>query len=246
MDWRKITNTKIFDFIKAKRTHRIFPYFWFISTQVIGMLYSPTIAALGIFTSAYLLLIMFVPEKSKHKIALQFALLIICFFAGLLFWDKLIAILPSADPYRQPLRTGEAHIEVVVEPNGVIGGGLKRFGGAGISLLKELEEPSLLLMINGLAEGKPMENGQVLFRVELKLDTAKDKSINKPICNLLAETKYVVIWFEKLPPKSRVRGGQVIFTFNSFVRVWIPIPPQTMESDAIIIQDVQEFFQRRN
>lgn len=245
MEWQFIANkfTYFKQKFKQKKTRFLLSVITSISGWWISMLTAnPTFGAVGITLTIYLILLIVWDEIvpcNKLKVYWNYIIpAIITLIIVWPFWSRLVGLFPS--PYKQPLRTGRADIEVTVEPNGVINSGIHRFGYGYISLVKD---GNAILEMKGWAGCEQVENGQAIYTVPLELD-AKDKSINKPICYLAEEAEYAVIWFEKLPPKSKVISGKVIFTFNSLVRFEIPIPPQTMEDDAIIIQDVQKHLRK--
>lgn len=245
MLWQFIINK--FTYFKQKKAHFLFPFFTGALGGWLGMFLTPTIGAIFIAITIYLALVIFMPwNKIPWKRLKTYNNYFIPAIITLVFvcpmWNKLIAIFPTTDPYQQLLQTGKANIEVTVEPNDVISGGLQSFAGLGSILL--IKDDNIILEMNGAAAKKQIENGQVIFWVRPEL-YLKDKSINKPIYQL-TEAQAAIIRFEKLPPKSKVLKGDVVFTFNSSVHITIPIPPQTMENDAIIIQDIQKYFKKRN
>jgi hypothetical protein len=255
MDWRKIKNNWFFRFLKAKRTHRIFPYFWFISTQVIGMLYSPMIAAIGIFTSMGLFLGMLVPEKSAHKGILYFAIVIICVLSAMFFGDKLIDVLPSNDPYRQPLTTGIADIQIIVdssnafEPTGKMGhlifanGKMDVVRGQGhiISVTVNKQEGYIFEMVTMSPTYAERINGnQIRFGAKLE-NILLSPLIGKPICKL-SQAKYALLHFDNIPNNSKIISGLIICVFNGSLRIEIPVPSQAMGGDEIVIPEIQKYF----
>jgi len=250
MNWQYIKENKIVLFIKQKKAHFLFPILTGALGGWLGMLLTPVIGAIFIAISIYLTLVIFVPWNkipwNKLKVCRDYLIpAIICLLIVWPLWDRVITIFPSNDPYKQLLLIGTANISVTVEPNGEIGKGLKRFGLATISLVKgEIKEKNIMLQMSGWAGCDQTENGQAGCGVKAEL-SATDNSVNRPIYRL-AEADYAVIWFEKLPPQSEVVDGNVIFTFNSSVHIEIPIPPQIMEENAIIIPEVQKYFKKGN
>lgn len=209
------------------------------------MLFTPTIGVIFIATTIFLAFVIFVPWEKlsswpKRKIFWQYFIsaIVTCLII-VPAWNNWISIFPTTDPYKQLLRTGNANIEVIAEPSSVIGG-MRSFAGLGsVSLLKK---DDVILEMNAAAARQQLENNQVRFfaRPELYL---KDESINKPIYKI-AEAEAAIVFFEKLPPKSKILTGEVVLTFNNSIYIVIPIPPQTMENDVIIIQDIQKYFKK--
>jgi hypothetical protein len=251
MDWQFCTKNKLVQHFKAHPLYVLFAsvFAWVMS----NFLTTPTVTAIAIVFLGYMALVILLEVWIKSKIChwiksenhcyciIYFGLLIICILTTLPFWNTLVYMCDRNNPYRQPLQIGKADIEVIVEPNGVINSGINRFGMGYISLFKERDA---ILAMEGWAGCEQTRNGQATYWVKPELDI-KDKSINKPIY-YLAEAQYAAIHFEKLPPKSKVISGEVIFTFNSSVRIEILIPPQTMEGDSIIIPEIQKYFKREN
>ena len=138
------------------------------------------------------------------------------------------------------LKTAEATIEVIAEPNGVIGG-MRSFAGLGEILL--IKDDEILLRMNATAARQQLEHTQVLFFARPQLHL-KDVSFNKPISEI-AQAETAVIWFEKLPPHSKIVRGDIVLVFNGSVSVTIPVPPQLMRHGDIVIEDVQKYFTKR-
>lgn len=248
MDWKFVKDNTIVRFIKRKKAHFLFPIFTGSLGAWLGLLLTPTIGVIFIAISVYLAIVIFVPWnksfRNNWKLCCKYFIpAVITLLIVVLAWDKLISIFPTTSPYKQPLRTGEANIEVTVEPNGLMSGGLRSFGGLGRVLLVK-DGNNIILEMNGPAAREQIESDQVNFWVRPRL-YLKANSINKPIYQI-TEAETAIIWFEKLPPKSKVVKGEVVFTFNSSIRVEIPIPSQTMKDDVIIIQDIQKYFEKGN
>ena len=63
----------------------------------------------------------------------------------------------------------------------------------------------------------------------------------------LTKSEIVKISLNIIPVKIRITDGYAIFTFNSSVNTdKIPIPPQQIENQTILIQDIQKYFKKRN
>ncbi len=251
MWWEFIINK--YSYFKQKKTHFLFPLFTGALGGWMGMLLTPTIGAIFIAASLYLAFVVFIPwdkisqfkfkwKKLRWKPHYEYCIpAVITLLIIVPIWGKLVSIFPSNDPYKQLLKTGEANIEVTVDPNGVMEGGLRSF--AGLCVISLVKNNDLILEMNVAAARQPLENGQVRFWAKPELNL-NDISINKPIYQI-AKAEVAIIWIEKLPPKSNVLKGQVILTFNSSVRIEIPIPPQTMKDDVIIISDIQKYFKQK-
>lgn len=256
MWWQFFIKNKLVQHFKSHWLYLLFAsiFAWVMS----NFLTTPTITAIAIVLLVYIVLVILLEVRIKLKICrwfksekqcyyiIYFSLLIICILLAFLFWNKLVYICDHDNPYKKPLLTGGVHIEVIAEPNGAITKGIERFGDAAITLVKEIEvneevkETNIILEIWGFAASEQIENGQVKFWTMPELPT-NNKSINKPIY-CLAEAKYAIIWFEKLPSESKIIQGKVMFTFNNSVYIKIPIPTQTMKEGVIVVRDVKKFF----
>ena len=234
-----------YTYYKRKKAHFLFPFFTLALGIWSGMLLTPTIGVICIAASIFLAFVIFVPcEKlsswPKRKIFWHYFISgIVTFLIIVPAWNKWISIFPTIDPYKQPLRTGKANIEVIAEPSSVIGG-MRSFAGLGsVALVKE---DDVILEMNAVAARQQLQNNEVRFFARPELDL-KDQSNNKQICKI-AEAETAIVFFEKLPPKSKILTGEVVLTFNNSIYILIPIPPQTMENDIIIIQDIQKYFKK--
>jgi len=157
-----------YKFFKQKKAHFLFPVFTGVLGGWLGMLLTPTIGVIFIALTLYLALVIFMPWNKiswpKWKIYRDYFIpAAITLLIVMPIWNVLIDTFPSDDPYKQPLRTGKANIEVIVEPSTLINGGLKSFAGLGkISLIKD---DNIILEMNAPAAKEQIENGQVIFWV---------------------------------------------------------------------------------
>ena len=141
------------------------------------------------------------------------------------------------DPFKQPLRTGTATVEVVISSNDNLDSHFMDRGGY-IAFGKGSQ--ALLVMSSIDCFGKQIGNGQVLYRGIFNLD-ATDKSIGKPIAHL-TEADYAQIGFSPMAEKSTIIRGSVICTFNSAVRIETAVPAQQMQKDFIIVPNIKKAF----
>jgi hypothetical protein len=141
------------------------------------------------------------------------------------------------DPFKQPLRTGTATVEILISSSANVSshyidqGGYIAFGKG---------QDAMLVMNSIDCFGNQIGNNQVLYRGVFNLD-ATDKSIGKSISHL-AEAEYAQIGFGPLPQKSKVIRGSAICTFNSTVRIELSVPAQQMPKDFIIVPEVKKAF----
>jgi hypothetical protein len=254
MAWQFIKENRVVQFIKRKKAHLLFPIFTGVLGGWCGMLLTPVIGAIFIAMSIYLALVIFVPwhkiSCNKLKICRDYFIpAVITLLIIVPVWNKLVSIFPSNDPYRQPLLTGKATIEIIIssEDKDV---GTNHFNSwclrGRIFLVKEQE--SLLEMWIATIPGihiERIENNQLRYSGELSLHP-NNKTTGKPIEYLKkAETALICI-YDNIPQDSNVIGGETIITLNSSVCIKIPIPPQIMDYNTIVIQDIQKYITKGN
>ncbi len=246
MDWQSIKESRI---IRRFRNHWLYlllpPLFWWIMSN---FLTTPSISAVVIVFMGYIVLTISLDSWIKAKTRswfeskicsyciIYFGLLIICVLIALPFWDTLVYWCDRNNPYKQPLATGTAETQIIIDSNE---GDIVRLLKGHIILVKG-QDIFLKMWPSDAVEGKQLGNNNRRFRTTFKLDKI-DKAIGKPIYSL-AKAELVVIRLDSIPPSSKIIGGFVIFTFNSSVRIKIPIPSQTMEGDAIVIREIQKCF----
>jgi hypothetical protein len=141
------------------------------------------------------------------------------------------------DPFKQPIRTGTATVDVVVRSSDTLNNHFMDQGGY-IAFGKGND--ALLLMSSIDCFAKQTGNNQVLYRGIFNLDAA-DKSIGKPI-SYLTSADYAQIGFKPMPEKSEILRGTAICTFNSTVRIELVVPPQRIPKDFIKVPDVKNAF----
>lgn len=244
MDCKK--ENKIIGFGKRAGTHPYFKVFWFFLVGVLGMWLTPIIGA--ICTLVFLSLgwaivwdtIVRVKPKYYHFCISRVIPVIVCILVVLFYWDKYVALFPSTDPYKQPLQTGTATIAIITEPNSVP---LMRLPTGHLQFMKGQE---ILLHMNASMDKvyeKVVDNRRA-YKATFELDQIC-KAVGKPIYNL-TKTEFVKISLSVIPAKSKIVDGYAIFTFNGSATFTIFIPPQTMEDDVIIIQDIQKNLKKGN
>lgn len=139
------------------------------------------------------------------------------------------------NPARQPIHTGTATIEMVVEFDKTFN---NHFMDRGAYVAFGLGSDAILIMRSIDCFAVPGGENETLWRAVVTLD-ASNSSNGKQI-NFLKEAEYIQIGFGPLAAKSRVKRGTVIVTLNSAVRLEVVIPPQEMNEDKILIHDLSE------
>ena len=144
----------------------------------------------------------------------------------------------AVTPYRQPIRTATATVEVTVarcDPNldGVWNEEGNYIGlGAG--------KKRLLFMISDKCSITHVGKAKAIFSVVLDMP-ASDAAAGKPVYRL-ADAAYAQVRFVPMPAKCRVLGGKAVLTVNSAVRVTLPIPAQTTTNGIIFARNLEDAF----
>lgn len=141
------------------------------------------------------------------------------------------------DPFRQPLRTGTATVDVIISSSENVNAHFMDQGGY---IAFEKGNEALLTMASIDCFGEQIGNNRVKYRGVFNLD-ATDISIGKPISHLV-ESDFAQIGFLPIPTKSQIVSGTAICTFNSTVRIVLTIPPQKMVKDFMIAPEIKNAF----
>ena len=167
-----------------------------------------------------------------------FIALVVCGLTIGFYWDVLYDCSNPTNPYKQPLQTGIATIEITTEENGPY----KSEWSEGY--VKFIKEHKVLLMMPAQSDMifRELGNNRRWYRATFELDIL-GKFIGKPI-RYFNKTESVWINLSIILKKSKITGGTIKCTFNNSVCFQIPIPPQTMEDDIIVIPDVGKYFNK--
>ncbi|MBN1621739.1 MAG: hypothetical protein JW871_04015, partial [Endomicrobiales bacterium] len=153
--------------------------------------------------------------------------------------NKINELTMKMDPMRQPLRTGKANVEVIVQCDLDTNRTYMDRGGY-IALGKD--GVTMIVMSSTRCSAKKMQDNQVLYKGVFDLD-ANDKSIGKPISHL-SEAVIAQIAFSPTPKGSKVLKGKAICIFNSSVQIELEVPSQTMNEEKILIPNIKEAFKK--
>lgn len=151
--------------------------------------------------------------------------------------NKLAELTIAMDPFKQPLRTGTATVEIVISSKENLNAHFMDSGGY-IAFGKGNQ--ALLVMSSIDSFGNQIGNGQVIYKGIFNLDAA-NTAVGKPI-SYLTEADYAQIGFKPIAEKSKVIRGSVICTFNSAVQIKFIIPEQQMSKDFIMVPDIKKAF----
>ncbi len=144
----------------------------------------------------------------------------------------------TAKPYRQPIRTATATVEIFInssEPYNrnhfIDEGGYLGFGQGTQALL-------ITSAIDCLAN---QEGGdRVKFRGVFAM-TSADPSVGQLVTNL-RKSEYVQIEFLPMPKPAHVIGGRAIVLINNDVQLDILIPEQDTNDGKIYVRDLKQAF----
>ena len=212
----------------------------------VGMLLTPTIGAICFIITIFLVLVIFIPlekMKRRHSVIL-FATITLAI--TLPNWNKLVSIFPSTDPYEQPLLTGQASLNLIIdsENNNLGTNSSNRWCSRVRFLLVQGQE---LFLEMYLATVPPIrveriENNRLRYSGELALCPA-NKTTGKPIKYLRKADCALIYIFDNMPENYNVVGGVVVITLNSSIRIKAPILPQVVDgNNPVIIQDIRRYF----
>lgn len=145
--------------------------------------------------------------------------------------------LQTVGPYRQPIRTATATVEVAVVSSEDIN--IKYANKGAIIGFGKNKEPLLVLHSDECSASQSGKN-EVIYRAVLNMD-ATSPVVGKPI-NSLKKAQYAQIQFFPMPEKNEVSSGKAICTFNSDVQVEIVIPPQETTKGLILVRNLEDVF----
>jgi hypothetical protein len=153
---------------------------------------------------------------------------------GTCYFGKRVEVIA---PYKQPIRTATATVEVTIMSDKKINAKyLDR--NSNITFIKGKEE--LLFMSSTQCRIWQTGEGKIIYRTLLNMDVA-DSAVGKPIY-FLKEAEYAQIYFRQMPKESKVLDGKAICTFNNIVRIEITIPSQEIEKGLIFASDLENVF----
>jgi hypothetical protein len=240
MVWKFISNS--IEWVRKKCSNPLFPVFNAALSGAVSMILNmPTFGAILATVALYTALVMWTPWEKLGKIKNYnyFISALITFAIVFPFWNKLLDICNPNNPCKQPLRTGTASVEVIVEADSHFAA---FSGGVGyISLVKD--QNAILTMTSFNCYGKRIGNNEAVFKsTAFNLD-AMDNSIGKPIYCLF-DAEYAQL---SMPLCSnKVIGGSIVCIFNNAVHREIPILRQTVDENGIIIQNIGKYLKKEN
>jgi len=145
--------------------------------------------------------------------------------------------LEAVRPYRQPIRTATATVEVAIVSSEDI---RIKYANKGATIGFGKNKEPLLILRSDECTARQTGQNEVIYGAVLDMDTTSSAA-GKPI-NFLKKTDYVQIKFFPMPEKNKVSTGKVICTLNSDVQVEIIIPPQDTTKGLIFVRDLENVF----
>jgi hypothetical protein len=263
MDLEKIKDKKI---VQRFRSHKLSFLIMPIAGWFMGdLLNTPTIKAFSVVLLASIILAILLDVWIKSKIsnwfktdfrcycAIYLGLLIICVLIALPFRDLLVFMCDRNNPYKQPLTTCSADVQIIVDSNAPF----ESYGHTGYILFvngkmdvvytgkehiitikghKEL----VFEMVSSFTYAERTNVNRIRFGAKLE-NVLLGPSIGKPVYKL-SQSKYALLHFDNIPNKSKIISGLIICIFNGSLRIEIPVPLQIMGDDKIIIPEIRKYF----
>jgi len=140
-------------------------------------------------------------------------------------------------PFSQPIRTATATVEITIKSDEKVNTTYMDRGGY-IAFGKNND--ALLVMSSSQCRARQTSKGEVVYRAVFNMD-ATDHSVGNPVYSL-EETDYVQINFLPMPKESYVLAGTAICTFNSNVRIEIPVHSQNIKNGLIFNKNLEDVF----
>ncbi|MGB7582566.1 MAG: hypothetical protein WBL85_08990 [Sedimentisphaerales bacterium] len=180
-------------------------------------------------------------NKIKSGFNTDFVLLIICFLIALLFWSKLVFVCDRDNPYKKPLRTATATVEVTVDSNNV----RNIYTGLGHAFMFLAKDQNILLVMNAQScYSNPTDSNKGHYGASAFNPDGEQPLFGKPIYSL-AEANNAMIHLSDMVLDSNVIGGSLILILNSSLTIDMPIPMQTTHHNNVYITDIQKYFKKR-
>jgi hypothetical protein len=148
---------------------------------------------------------------------------------------KIIERLEQQDPLRQPIASCTATVTAFVKSDEKVNAHFIDRGG----YIAIAQGSSAFLQASSHESwGNQLGNGIIRYRGVFTMP-ADSSAVGKPI-QFIKEGQYIQIEFAKMPEKSLVTKGKVIFVLNDLTRLEFDIPEQHCEKRRIFIRDLAE------
>lgn len=137
------------------------------------------------------------------------------------------------DIFERPIAGAAASVEVDVRSDEQIN---THNMNVGMSMAFARERESLLLMTSGDSYARQMGNSTVRYSGSLRMSLT-DKAFNQPL-SILKNVRYIQLQVGAIPMNSEILSGAVNCAFNEGIPVRVPVPPQKMQGNRIMVRDV--------
>jgi hypothetical protein len=159
------------------------------------------------------------------------------------FLDERVLKLSDSTVYQQDVMdakivTATATVEIVIASEEE-GKEIYRVASTLVALGKGRE--ALLTMSSTEFTSEQIGNNSVRYWSTMSLHPASTV-LNQPL-SMLKEAEYVEISVRPIPSGSQILSGRVLCTFNGDIPLEIPISPQRMTGEVIIIRDIDRAFE---
>jgi hypothetical protein len=250
MDLEKIRTHWLLLYFTQKNKHPLVPILTFVFGGGLGMLISPVIGAFCFALSLYLALVIYLPWKiilwedvrDYHRYYISAIIILAIAYSQ---WGGLVDFLDHDNPYKKPLQTGTASVEIIIDSNTTNSSDC--YAGDCASILLSGDGPKVFFVMtsqNSIYERSNKKNEATCWATAFNLPAVND-SVGKPISRL-SEAKFAQVFFKELGNQT-IKRGSLIFIFNSSVRVEIPIQPQTINDfTGVYIPDIGKYFEKGN
>jgi len=145
--------------------------------------------------------------------------------------------LAAAASYRKPILAATATVEVTVPFDGDID---RDYLDAGGYIAFGKEDKALLIMGSTRSTKRKTAEDRTSHRAVFALDVSHPG--NEMPVYAIQESELVQIHFKMVPAECEVFGGSAVCTFNSTIRIEIPIPPQQITNGLIFVRDLEPAF----
>ena len=148
---------------------------------------------------------------------------------------KIVERLEQQDPLRQPIASCTATVTVFVKSDENVDAHYMDRGGY---VVIAQGNSALLRVSSHESWGNQLGNSTVRYRGLFTMP-ADSSAAGKPI-QCLKEGQYIQIEFAKMPEKSLVTNGKVIFVLNDLTRLEFDIPEQHFENRRVFVRELAE------
>lgn len=151
--------------------------------------------------------------------------------------DKLDDLKNYVDPFKKPIASATAHVEVTIKSEEQVDTSYMSEGGY-LAFVKNRQP--LLLTSNTQSSARQTGKGEVVYKADLQMqDDFSD--IGEPV-EILQTCSLIQIMFRKIPENSDVVKGKASVVINGDMRFEFEILPQQMQNEKILIHDIKDKF----